>query len=117
MSRVLTYLSPGAFVLLLLLAVSAYLLILVGGNTLRSYRLYSEEEAMRRQVRELQAQEEQLLQIRDYLRSDEFIEYMARKVFGLVKPGERLAIVEAPQAAPSADEAPGARWWQRLFGR
>ena len=57
--------------------------------------------------------------VRDYLRTDEYVEFMARRVFGLVKPGEVLVIVDAPKspaAQQGPDDAPlGATWWQRLF--
>jgi len=58
--------------------------------------------------------------VRDYLRTDEYVEFMARRVFGLVKPGEVLVIVDAPKAqstSSSPQDFPlGATWWQRLFG-
>ena len=60
----------------------------------------------------------QLEQIREYLRSDEYVEFMARRVFGLVKPGETLVIVKAPPAVDEGvPDAVGRPWWQDLFGR
>jgi hypothetical protein len=41
---------------------------------------------------------------------------MARRVFGLVKPGEKLVVVDAP-APPAEPESDDLTWWQRLFGQ
>ncbi len=98
--------------------VVGYLLFSAGGNVLQSYRIAGDEARLRAQVDQLHAQEAQLSQIRDYLRSDDYVEYMARRVFGLVMPGESLVVVQAPdQATPTPSETPGEPWWQRLYGR
>ena len=116
----LRLLSPGRILLVFTLVVAGYLLVSAGGGVVHSYRLASDEAALRAEVQELESQKDQLLQIRDYLRTDEYIEFMARRVFGLVKPGETLVIVGAPK--PEADAPPGGEpaeltWWQRLFGQ
>ncbi len=91
-------------------------MLLSGGNTLlhHSYRLVNDENRLQEGVDMLEQQREQLIQIRDYLLTDEYVEFMARRVFGLVKPGERLVIVEAPAPEP-APERSDLTWWQRLF--
>ena len=110
--RLLRMLSPGRIVLVATLAVAAYLLFSAGSNVLHSLRLAGEETRLKEEVAQL------LLQVRDYLRTDEYVEFMARRVFGLVKPGEVLVAVDAPPpAAGPEEEAPEGRWWQRLFGR
>lgn len=101
--------------LLATLVVSGYLLVSAGSNFLHSFDLVNEENRLQEQVDTLKQQREQLLQIRDYLRSDEYVEFMARRVFGLVKPGEKLVIVDAPVPdAPTKQDA-DLTWWQRLF--
>ena len=117
----LRLLSPGRILLVFTLVVAGYLLVSAGGGVVHSYRLASDEAALRGEVQELESQKDQLLQIRDYLRTDEYIEFMARRVFGLVKPGETLVIVNAPKS-PTAATNPGEEpaeltWWQRLFGQ
>jgi cell division protein FtsB len=111
--------SPGRILLLATLIVAGYLTFSAGTSTVHSFRLASDEAKLRDEVAELQRQKDQLEQIRDYLRTDEYIEFMARRVFGLVKPGENIVVVDAP--APPAegnDKAPdeGLTWWERLFG-
>jgi len=100
------------------MVVAGYFVFSASANLLHSYRLHNDEARLRDDVEELRVQQDQLLQIRDYLRTDEYVEFMARRVFGLVKPGEILVTVDAPVPAPSADAAAYDRkWWQRLFGR
>ena len=101
--------------LLATVLVSGYMLFSAGNNFLHSYRLVNDENRLQEEVDSLQAQKDQLEQIRDYLRTDEYVEFMARRVFGLVKPGEKLVIVEAPHPAPR-EETVDLTWWQRLFG-
>jgi cell division protein FtsB len=98
------------------LAVAAYFLFAAGNNALHSYRLATDETRLRQEVEALMSEKDQLLQIRDFLRTDEYIEFMARRVFGLVKPGESIVIVDAPPD-PEAFEDEKQTWWQRLFGR
>ncbi|HLF79852.1 MAG TPA: septum formation initiator family protein [Dehalococcoidia bacterium] len=100
------------------LVIAAYLVFSASANLLHSYRLHTDEARLRDDIEELRQQQDQLLQIRDYLRTDEYVEFMARRVFGLVKPGEVLVTVDAPlppQSAAAADL--DRKWWQRLFGR
>ena len=96
------------------LIVSGYMLLSVGSTLQHSFRLVNNENRLQEQVETLKNQREQLIQIRDYLRTDEYVEFMARRVFGLVKPGERLVIVDAPPPEP-APEREDLTWWQRLF--
>jgi cell division protein FtsB len=109
--------SPGRIILVMTIVATAYLTFSAGDSFLHSHRLSSDESRLRHEVDNLHQQKDQLVQIRDYLRTDEYIEFMARRVFGLVKPGESLVIIEAPHPESSAGETPGATWWQRLFGQ
>ena len=116
----LRFLSPGRFLLAATLLVAGYLVYSAGGSLLHSYQLQGDEAQLRADIEDLRVQHDQLQQVRDYLRTDEYVEFMARRVFGLVKPGEILVIVDAPkhtssQAAPDGFPL-GATWWQRLFG-
>jgi cell division protein FtsB len=116
----LRFLSPGRFLLAATLLVAGYLIYSAGGSLLHSYQLQGDEAQLRADIDDLQAQHDQLQQVRDYLRTDEYVEFMARRVFGLVKPGEILVIVDAPKhvtsQSASSDSQLGATWWQRLFG-
>jgi cell division protein FtsB len=105
-------------ILVATMVVAGYFVFSASVNLLHSYRLHNDQARLQRDVEELRVQQDQLLQIRDYLRTDEYVEFMARRVFGLVKPGEVLVTVDAPSPPPStASAAFDGKWWQRLFGR
>ena len=113
----LRLLSPGRILLVATLVVTGYLMVSAGNNVLHSYDLAADESKLRGEVQTLERQKDQLLQIRDYLRTDEYIEFMARRVFGLVKPGETIVAVDSPPVVGVDGEEDGLTWWQRLFGR
>lgn len=113
--RFIRFFSPGRFLLVATVVVSGYMLFSAGNNFLHSYRLVNDENRLQEQVDSLKLQQDQLVQIRDYLRTDEYVEFMARRVFGLVKPGEKLVIVDAPLPQRDGDTS-DLTWWQRLFG-
>lgn len=101
--------------------VVGYLLFRAGGTGLQSYRLAGQEQQVRQEIAELQRQHEELVALREYLRSDEYVEAMARRILGLVEPGETLVIVSGPEEEgpeTSTEEGGGLRqpWWKALFG-
>jgi cell division protein FtsB len=102
--------------------VVGYLLFDTVNATLNSYRLAGDEEKAERDIAELESRYQKLLVIREYLSSDEYIESMARRMLGLVKPGETLVKVTSPEgeteeAEGDSQEEPGGRtWWEELFG-
>ena len=112
--RFIRFFSPGRILLLAVLIVSGYMAMSAGNTFLHSYQLVTDENRLQEQVDTLKQQRDQLVQIRDYLQTDEYVEFMARRVFGLVKPGEKLVIVKAPQPEPQP-QRDDLTWWQRLF--
>ena len=121
---ILRLFSPGRILFVAILFVAGYLTFSAGTNLLHSYQLVNDENQLQDNVSQLQSQVDQLQQIRDYLRTDDYVEYMAHNVFGLVKPGEQLVIVNAPTPVPTVEPEPTGTaqdptqftWWQRLFG-
>jgi cell division protein FtsB len=115
----------SAYLAVLLLLASAlvvgYLIYRASGSGLQSYRLAGQEQQIRREIAELKRQHEELMVLREYLRSDEYIEGVARRMLGLVKPGETLVIVSGPDeegGGGAAEESgqPNQPWWEALFG-
>ena len=104
----------------MVLAVAALLLTLFAYSTvqtaMQSFRLQEQRRELEGDVAELRLQRAELQGLREYIASDEYIEYVARSQLGLVRPGETAVIVDAP-AAPTPEPAPDARWWERLFAR
>ena len=104
----------------MVLAVAALLLGLflyaTAQTATQTYRLHNQRRDLDHEVAELRLQKAELAGLREYVRSDEYIEYVARSQLGLVRPGETAVVVAAP-AAPPPQRKPGERWWQTLFGR
>ena len=114
--RLLRIISPGRVILVAIIVAAGYLTFSAGTNVINSYRLVNQEKQLQTEVATLEGRLDQLQQVHEYLRSDEYVEFMARRVFGLVKPGEKLVIVSAPSPPPPPDEElQDLAWWQRLF--
>jgi cell division protein FtsB len=86
-----------------------------------NYRLSQEEAELRNDITRLDQEHGQLVAVRDYLKSDEYVEDVARRILGLVRPGETLVIVSSsapsmatatPTAGSNAETEP---WWKDLF--
>ena len=117
--------------MLLATAVVVVYLIFTGvSNAIQSFQLEEDEDRLRDEVRGLEERYHRLSALRDYLNSDEYIEWIARRELGLVGPGEMGIIVQpAPTPVPSEGEAEGeegsqaeqgqqqGRWWEDIIGR
>jgi cell division protein FtsB len=109
----------------LLLTAAAIVIGYLAFTTVRyvvhDYRLRNDEAALRREITGLDTDHGRLVAVRDYLRSEEYVEYVARRILGLVRPGETLVVVSGAQPAPTAAAAtpPADRergeWWEDLF--
>lgn len=91
------------------------------GDTILSQRLNREEQQLQREIRELREDHANLEAIRDYLLTNEYVEGAARRLLGLVRPGEELIVVSSsvtptPSADESGEEEGGLSWWEQLYG-
>ncbi len=107
-------------VIVLAAVVVGYFLFAAGKDTLLSHHLTQQEQQLRQQIDQLQAQQTRLQAIRDYLKTDEYVQGVAHRL-GLVKPGEKLVIVSStapatPTPTPGASTSHGT-WWEQLYGR
>ena len=120
--RTLPRLSLARVVIVLAAVVVGYFLFVAAGDILLSRSLSGDERDLRTEVANLHQQQADLEAIRDYLRTDEYIEGVARRVLGLVRPGESLVIVSSnaqptPDAPAEGDAPPSdGTWWQELYG-
>jgi len=100
--------------------VVGYLVFTTVVTSLKSHGLAHDENAVRQEIVDLQGQRDELVAVREYLSSDEYVESVARRVLGLVKQGETRVIVTSPEAdaeEPPAEATPAGRnWWESLFG-
>lgn len=102
---------------------AVYLLFTTGSYVVHYYQLRGDERALRAEIAELGVEQEQLISVRDYLESDEYVEEVARRTLGLVRPGETLVIVSGtapeltptPEASAVAGVAGDDEWWKALF--
>ena len=99
----------------------SYLIFTTVATALKSHALAHDENNVRLEIADLQKQRDELVSIREYLSSDEYVESVARRVLGLVKPGETRVLVTSPESAsepPPAEATPIAgTWWESLFGQ
>lgn len=115
--RSLTPLFLGAAVLAI-----GYLTFTSAHYVIHNYHLHKQEQQIHRDIAQLDQDHQQLTAVRDYLKSDEYVEDVARRTLGLVKPGETLVIVSgteqpsaSPTPAPRAVVTSQAEWWKSLF--
>ena len=113
--------SVPRVILLAAAVVVGYLLFTTAGTALKSYRLAGDEQEARQQIAELDSDYQKLQAVRDYLSSDEYIESVARRMLGLVKPGETLVKVSSPEGdaekpeGADQEQPAGQTWWESLF--
>ena len=117
-------LTPTRVVLFLAALAVGYFVFTAVGDALLSQRLGRDEQRLQNEISDLQRQQQELVAIRDYLQTDGYIEGVARRLLGLVRPGETLVIVSssvtpAPVDAEDAAQAPTPayrHWWENLYG-
>ncbi|MEX1255096.1 MAG: septum formation initiator family protein [Dehalococcoidia bacterium] len=119
--RKLPRLSLTRLTMLAAAMVVGYLLFSLAGDVLLSNRLSAEEQHTRNQIAELERQERELTVMRERLQSDSYVEGVARRVLGLVRPGETLVIVSSsvtptPTATPSTGDDEARPWWEETDG-
>ena len=78
-------------------------------RALDTYSLQRASDDVRVEIDELQERNEELLRQREFLRTDEYIERIAREELDLVKPGETSIVVITPPRHGSAATARRAR--------
>ena len=112
--------SLTRIVMLLAAAAIGYFIFAAIGDVILSQRLNGDEQRLQQEIVELERQEIALQAIRDYLQTDEYIEGVARRTLGLVRPGESLVIVSSSaDATPTPDKQTheaGLPWWEKLYG-
>jgi cell division protein FtsB len=114
---------PLARIIIVLAAVAVgYFVFSAVGGALLSHKLTQDEQQLRDQIDQLSRQQKDLEGLRDYLQTNDYVEGVARRVLGLVRPGETLFIVGSnaptpvPATPPSNPHATPEPWWERLFG-
>lgn len=108
--------------------VVVYLIFTAASSAIQSFQLGEDEDRLRDEVQGLEERYNRLSDLRGYLNSDEYIEWVARRELGLVGPGETgIIVVSEPTPVPNAgegEESPQAEQgqqqdltWEEIIGR
>ncbi len=92
-----------------------YILVTGALGALRTHQLRREEQQLRAEVADLMERQRWLEALRNYMQSDEFVELMARRELGLVRPGEKGIVVVPSSPTPSPVPTDPRPWWERLL--
>ncbi len=118
----LPHLPLMTIVLVAVLLAAGYFTFTTGRYVIHNYQARAEERDLRAELVQLERDRAELVSVRDYLKSDEYIEYVARRTLGLVRAGETLVVVSGndPVPTPASDTPRGERtppavWWRALF--
>ena len=97
--------------------IAVYFLFTFAGNAIKGRQLNLQEGALNAEIRVQQEKYQQLQALEQYLKSDEYIEQVAREQLGLVKPGETaiIAIPAEPSPTPGPDAPAPDLWWETLI--
>jgi len=108
-------------VLLVTAVVVVYLIFTVASNAIQSFQLGQDEDRLHDEVQGMQERYNRLTALRDYLNSDEYIEWVARRELGLVGSGETgILVLSEPTPVSSQGEAEGQqqdRLWEDIIGQ
>jgi cell division protein DivIC len=97
-------------VLLVTAVVVVYLILTGVSSAIQSFQLGEDEGRLRDEVQEMEQRYYRLSDLRDYLKSDEYIEWVARRELGLVDDGETSIIVlSEPTPVSSGGEEEGSQ--------
>lgn len=115
MSKRLPSISAAKIVFGVTALVVAYFLISFTLNMLHGEQLGRQESQLRADIDHLESRYERLQALREYLKSDEYVEAVAREELGLVREGETgFAVISSQPPAPVADDE-GGLWWDILI--
>jgi cell division protein FtsB len=118
-------LTATQVVLILTLPLVAYFGYGAARKAMEIHELRGRAERLRLEIDQLQARHLELTRQRDYLKTDQYIERVAREELGLVKPTEiPIVVVVKPDAVvppraaappPTDQRSNPQRWWDAFF--
>ena len=109
------WLSSRRWVILVTAVIVVYFIFTAASNTLQAIQIGQDESNLRQEVDGLAQRYDQLIALRDYWKSDEYIEWVARRELGLVRPGE-LGIIVISAGTPTPPAEPPQPVWEALSG-
>jgi cell division protein FtsB len=110
------------FFVVFCLFIFIFIIFSLAKGTIKNYKVNSEIEQLRKEIVQLDKQNQEFGQLINYLNSDTFIEQEAKLKLGLKKEGENLVIipekelnVEKKAAMQEQNLSNPARWWSYFF--
>ncbi len=116
-SPLLALLTHRRVAFLLCACLALYFGVGVVGNGIQGYNLNQEQRQLQRDIASLQEQHLLIQGLVEYMRSRDYVEYIARRDLGMVMPGEPSIVVISPEADRTAADTTATRWWQTLLGQ
>ena len=108
-------------------AVVVFFIFTAASNVYDTLQIEREEATLSDETEMLEERYSDLIRMRDYLKSDEYVEWVARRELGLVRPGEMgiivltnptpAAVADGEEAPPPEVPQPQQRWWEVLVGQ
>ncbi|OGY41205.1 MAG: hypothetical protein A2Y82_02065 [Candidatus Buchananbacteria bacterium RBG_13_36_9] len=110
------------FFVVFCLFIFIFIIFSLAKGTIKNYKVNSEIEQLKKEIVQLDKQNQEFGQLINYLNSDTFIEQEAKLKLGLKKEGENLVIipekelnVEKKAAMQEQNLSNPARWWSYFF--
>lgn len=111
----------AVFLVMVLLLV----LIAAGREVYRYYKVNKEISDLKQKIEDLKSSNEELLRIKEYFTSKEFLEDEARRKLNMTKAGESVIVISSENSAEEEikTEEPQLKtpnfqlWWQYFFGQ
>jgi cell division protein FtsB len=112
----LTQFSAAKVVIGVTALIVVYFLFTFAGNAIKGHQLNEQEAQLNADIASMQDRYQRLQALEQYLKSDEYVEQVAREQLGLVKPGEIgiVAIPTQPSPTPAPDASNPDLWWEAL---
>lgn len=109
-------LTPARIIFTFTALVVVYFLFAFAFNAIRGHQLGAQESRLEAEINDLESRHDRLVALEQYLKSDEYIEEVAREELGYVKQGEVgfIAISSRPTATPEPGTLPEL-WWDSLI--
>jgi len=110
------------FFVVFCLFIFIFIIFSLAKGTIKKYKVNSEIEQLKKEIVQLDKQNQEFGQLINYLNSDTFIEQEAKLKLGLKKEGENLVIipekelnVEKKAAMQEQNLSNPAKWWSYFF--
>jgi cell division protein DivIC len=93
-----------------------YFLFIFAGSRFRAEQVNSQRTQLQDEISSMQSRYDRLQTLEQYLRSDEYVEQVAREQLGLVKPGETGIVIlpTQPSPTPAPGSEPADNWWDTI---